>query len=427
MLSPTQTETAWNEIAGIVGPENLRPAETHDEISGVQPRMVVEPGTAEEVASVLRCASGAGISAIPRGGGTKLNWGNQPHRADLLLSTRRLDRVVEYAHSDLTATVEAGCTVEKFQQTLAMHGQQLALDPLWPARATIGGMLATNDSGSLRVRYGALRDQIIGITIALADGKLAKSGGKVVKNVAGYDLQKLMTGSFGTLGVITQAIFRLYPCPKDTRNFSFSFNDAEAANKFLLRILDSQIACTGMQTRCGRGAKIEVDVRLEGIREALDVQSEGLPRLAGEGTFAVADAQVWDAREALFLDGEASAVLKIGMLPTQLAWSCNFIQRVCAMLAVQWQYVAQGTGIGLLKLSAERTNAEEPLLRALINIRAQFEAQEGSAVVLTSPASMKSKIDAWGTAPDSLPLMRRIKEQFDPAGMLNPGRFVGGI
>ncbi len=428
MPSPAQTEITWNEIAGIVGSENLRSAEIGDDIAGMQPRMVVIPGSGEEVASVLRCASSAGVNVIPRGGGTKLAWGNAPRKADLLLSTRRLNRVVEYAHSDLTATVEAGCTVEKFQQTLATHGQQLALDPLWPTRATVGGMLATNDSGSLRVRYGALRDQIIGITIALSDGTLAKGGGKVVKNVAGYDLQKLMTGSFGTLGVITQAVFRLYPCPKATRSYRCSFGDAESANKFLLQILDSQLAFTGVQMRCARGAQMSVDVRLEGMREALDVQVVKLQQLAGGSALAPADPEIWNARESLFSDEDRSVVLKISMLPSQLAWTCNFIERLCGMLAIQWAWVTQGTGIGLLKLSPENPeNVEEPLLRAVINIRSQLEAQEGSAVVLTTQARIKSKIEAWGAAPDSLPLMRRVKEQFDPAGILNPGRFVGGI
>jgi glycolate oxidase FAD binding subunit len=428
MPSPAQTEVAWNEIAGIVGPENVRLAEIGDDVAGLQPRMVVTPGSAEEIASVLRCANNAGVSVIPSGGGTKLTWGNAPHKADLLLSTSRLDRVVEHAHSDLTATVEAGCTVEKFQRALATHGQQLALDPLWPARATIGGILATNDSGSLRVRYGALRDQIIGITIALADGTLAKGGGKVVKNVAGYDLQKLMTGSFGTLGIITQAVFRLYPCPKATRSYTRSFDDAEAANKFLLQILDSQLAVTGVQLRCGKGAQISVDVRLEGMRQALDSQEGKLQQLAAGSALAPVAPEIWNAREGLFPDDELSVVLKISMLPSQLAWTCNFIERVCGTLAVQWTWMTQGTGVGLLKLSAENPeNVEEPLLRAVTNIRSQLEAQEGSALVLTVPARIKPKIDAWGAAPDSLPLMRRVKEQFDPACSLNPGRFIGGI
>src|SRR5713101_1270815 len=142
---------------------------------------------------------------------TKLAWGNSPAHAGLILSTARMNEIIEHAWADLTVTVQAGCTIQRLQETLAQHGQRLALDPLWPEKATVGGVLSTNDSGALRLRFGALRDLIIGVTIALPDGTLASSGGKVVKNVAGYDLPKLVTGAFGTLGVITRAVFRLHP------------------------------------------------------------------------------------------------------------------------------------------------------------------------------------------------------------------------
>jgi glycolate oxidase FAD binding subunit len=177
----------------------------------------------------LKIATGAGLQVIPRGGATKMDWGNPPRSGELMLSTRRLNRVVEHAWGDMTATVEAGCTLQQLQQTLAEHGQRLALDPLWPEQATIGGILATNDSGPLRIRFGSLRDLIIGITLALPDGTLAKSGGKVVKNVAGYDLPKLATGSLGTLGIITQAIFRLHPVPRESRTLSFCNSDIATA------------------------------------------------------------------------------------------------------------------------------------------------------------------------------------------------------
>src|SRR5512146_1832754 len=219
-----QLAEAWAQIERITGPEHVRAAGPEDAIDGVQPQKIVEPGTAEQVAEVLAVASGNGLAVAPRGGGSKLAWGNPPRSLDLVLSTRRMAHVVEHAWGDMTATVEAGCTVAEFQRVLAEHGQRLALDPLWPETATIGGMLATNDSGSLRVRFGSLRDLVIGVTLALADGTLATSGGKVVKNVAGYDLPKLATGSLGTLGVITRAIFRLYPVPKEVRTHSFAGN-----------------------------------------------------------------------------------------------------------------------------------------------------------------------------------------------------------
>src|SRR5205823_2200293 len=159
------------------GAEHVRRAGEADAVDGVPARWVVEPGRAEEVAAVLCVANDAGWAVIPRGGGTKLGWGAPPRGADLVLSTRRLDQVLEHVWGDMTATVQAGCPVARFQAMLAAHGQRLALDPLWPERATIGGILAANDSGAWRLRFGALRDQVLGVTVALPDGTLAKSGG----------------------------------------------------------------------------------------------------------------------------------------------------------------------------------------------------------------------------------------------------------
>jgi len=189
-----------------------------------------------------------GWRLIPRGGGTKLGWGNSPARADVILSTARITEIIEHAWADLTVTVEAGCTVQRLQETLGQHGQRLALDALWPEKATVGGVLCTNDSGALRLRFGALRDLIIGVTIALPDGTLASSGGKVVKNVAGYDLPKLVTGALGTLGVVTRAVFRLHPLPLSSHSFSISTVNAEETQKLVLAVQDSKLAHTFLQS-----------------------------------------------------------------------------------------------------------------------------------------------------------------------------------
>src|SRR5919109_5514446 len=213
-------EAALTEIRAIVGEAHVRAASVEDAVDGLRPQVIIETANADEVSKVLKTATDVGVQVIPRGGGTKLGWGNRPRAAQVIISTSRLKRVVEHAWGDMTATVEAGCTVQQFQQTLAEHGQLLALDPLWPEKATIGGILSTNDSGPLRIRFGSLRDLIIGITLVLPDGTIAKSGGKVVKNVAGYDLPKLATGALGTLAVITDAVFRLHPVFPETRSLS---------------------------------------------------------------------------------------------------------------------------------------------------------------------------------------------------------------
>ena len=225
-IPPLIANTFRSDLKMLVGESHLRPALLADAIDGVVPENIAEPCSASELASALKISSEAGLSAIPRGSGSKIGWGNRPKAANLVVSTGRLNQVLEHAWGDMTATVEAGCVFSDLQHTLARHGQRLALDPLWPERATIGGILATNDSGALRARFGSLRDLIIGINLALPDGTLAKSGGKVVKNVAGYDLAKLATGSLGTLGVITQAIFRLHPVPAHARSVTIGAKDS---------------------------------------------------------------------------------------------------------------------------------------------------------------------------------------------------------
>src|SRR5881397_601923 len=238
-----------HKFMAIVGNENVHAATAADAVAGVQPKLVIEPGAERELAEILRLSNDAGLAVIPRGNGTKLGWGNPPTRADLILSTTRLNEIIEHAWADLTVTVEAGCTIQRLQETLAEHGQRLALDPLWPEKATIGGVLSANDSGALRSRFGALRDLIIGATLALPDGTLASSGGKVVKNVAGYDLPKLVTGAFGTLGIITRAVFRLHPLPRNTSSFSIGTKGAEEARRLIHAIQNSKLAHTALQAR----------------------------------------------------------------------------------------------------------------------------------------------------------------------------------
>ncbi len=411
------------EIAAIVGAANIHPATRADEVDGVPPGTIVEPGTPAEVGKVLAWASRERLAVIPRGGGTKIGWGNPPRRADLVLSTARLDRVLEHAWADMTATVQAGCNVAQFQRTLAEHGQRLALDPLWPERATIGGILATNDSGALRARFGSLRDLIIGVTLALADGTLAMSGGKVVKNVAGYDLPKLATGSLGTLGVITEAVFRLYPLAHETRSVSFTASTFEMLCALADKIRDSRLANSCLQLRAGSADKPSLDVAFEGTRAGLDAQEKQLLQLAEKAT--VKDSSnCWKAREALWNEGDAKVIVTFGVLPTHLAEFCATLGNAGAEQRLTWKVVAQAIGVGHLSLEGPH---EDALLAALQSLRARVEAHGGTLVVLRCSHSLKSRFSVWGSPSDSLELMRHVKAQLDPGQILNPGRFVGGI
>jgi len=366
---------------------------------------VIEPLSGHEMALALASANAAGKAVIPRGGGTKAEWGNPAARQDVVLSTARMNRVVEHAWADMTATVEAGCTVGSFQAKLAEHGQRLACDPLWPERATIGGILATNDSGPLRLRFGALRDLIIGITIVLPDGTVAMSGGKVVKNVAGYDLPKLMTGALGTLGVITQAVFRLHPLPRVSRTLTISPPSIAEAQRILLAIQDTQMVHSALQVRLESGTLPELDILLEGTEAGIAAQEQTLRQIADAHP---GDPAMWPAREQLWPPPVGHAIAKITLLPSRIAQAVADIERAAVG---SWCAVMQATGVGWMRMEGDWRG-----------LRVAVEVNEGSLVMLT-PAP----IDSWGVVGGSLAVMRALKHQFDPKNTLNPGRFAGGI
>jgi glycolate oxidase FAD binding subunit len=418
-------DTLHVDLAAIVGADHVRAATHDDAIDGVVPRLVVAPGSAEDVAAVLRLANEAGLAVAPRGGGTKTGWGNPPSSLDLVLSMRRLSGVVEHAWGDMTATVQAGCAVADLQRALAEHGQQLVLDALWPERSTIGGLIATNDSGALRVRFGGVRDLILGVTVVLPDGTIARSGGRVVKNVAGYDLPKLMTGALGTLGVITEATFRLYPLPAERRTLSVAAPSIAAANDAMLRMLDSTLVPTGLQLRMSHDSPPRIDVRFEGIADAIATQVDHLRRIvvdeSGLAHVDDADESVWGARESLWDDSPASAIARISVLLADWSAMVAAVSRVAPPLRLTWSLVAQAIGLGTMRIDAPN---DEALLAGLTLLRGEAKRLRGSLVAQRIPLSIKSRFDVWGAAGDSLPLQRRIRDQFDPNAILNPGRFI---
>ena len=422
----TAVLTEWQDaMRAVVGRENLRGCEPRSAFADVNPRTLVEPANEPELAQILKIANQNGLAVIPRGGGTKLDWGNPPTRADLLLSTARLNRVLEHAWADLTVTVEAGCTIQTLQQTLAKHGQRIALDPLWPDRATVGGVLSANDSGALRLRFGSLRDLIIGMTLALPDGTLASSGGKVVKNVAGYDLPKLATGALGTLGVITRAVFRLHPLPQFSQTLTIHTENIQDAQRIVLSIQNSKLAHVSLQIRSANDKAPELDIQFEGTTPGIIAQRSHLEALIAPLTAKETPAGVWNARQELFsLEAQANpaAIAKISVLPASIASTAETIARIADNHKLHWATVVQATGLGCLRLNGEETE----ILAALTSLRSEIEKHAGSLVLLRRAAGMPA-FDAWGHPGDALPLMRAVKQQFDPRGTLNPGRFVGGI
>jgi glycolate oxidase FAD binding subunit len=408
-----------NEFRAILTADSVRAATPADGVCGLQPQLVLEPADEKDLAAAVRLANDNGLAVIPRGGGTKLAWGHAPARADVILSTKRLDKIIEHIWADLTVTAQAGCRVQDLQDALARHNQRLAIDPLWPLSATIGGILSTNDSGALRMRFGALRDLIIGVTLALPDGTLASSGGKVVKNVAGYDLPKLVTGAFGTLGVITRAVFRLHPLPRHTKTLTIAPGNLDALQRLILAVQDSQLAHTSLQVRMAANAHPLVDILFEGTEEGIAAQADHTKALAASAPIREESSAAWDASQNLWDSPDSSAIAKITLLPAGIRSMIESIERSTGPRNVAWRSVIQAMGVGCLRLDGSAEN----LRACLAELRVALEASGGSVVIRHRPAAL-TELEAWGKFGDALALMRAVKNNFDPRDTLNPGRFI---
>jgi len=391
--------------------------------------VVVAPGDVDQVAEVLRFAQSNRLVVTPAGGGTKSNWGN-PVAAGIQLNMRRMARVREHAWQDMTCTVEAGCTWAEMQTALANHGQMVALDPLWPERATVGGIIATNDSGALRIQFGGLRDLIIGMTFVLADGTIAKSGGKVVKNVAGYDLHKLLTGSFGTLGVIAEVNFRLHPVERFVQTWSVIARDADAADPAsfagpLFALMDSQMTPSGVQLRMFRrecGLDIRIAAPGEYLAECAAEYEARVRSIFSEFAVKPSDDAAWQARQQIF-DSDYELVLKASVIAGEVCSVASELRRRADAEGVELALVCQANGLMTVGINSRHDSA----VRFVEHLRARLAKFGGSAIAARVPDATRKEVDVWGPQSDALPLMREIKRRFDPGRVLNPGRFVGNI
>jgi glycolate oxidase FAD binding subunit len=415
----------------------IQPAPPGTAVDGVPVARVARPGSVAEAGQVLAAAAADGLAVAFVGGGSKLGLGNPPERVDLLVSTERLDQVLEHAAGDLVVRVQGGARLADLQAALAPAGQWLALDPPEP-RATVGGVVAANASGPRRLRYGTVRDLIIGITVVLADGTVARAGGKVVKNVAGYDLAKLFCGSLGTLGLVAEATFRLHPLPAAAAVVTLEVDSPQRVGAAVGPLLRSALEPSAVELAWpdwqlpGR-----LTVVFEGIRPGVEAQAAACAELLGRvGTAAVAGSDETDA--ALDTLGvrpfeKADVGVKVTCPPADLAAVLEDLRAgpspwlgpVHAHAGTGVLWVASDFGEGELEASGGRM--VPALAGAVTAARERLAALGGSLVLVKAPPELKRAVDAWGPAGDAVGLMRRVKERFDPDRRLSPGRFVGGI
>jgi glycolate oxidase FAD binding subunit len=409
----------------------VRPARADDLVGGVPARFVASPASTAEAAAVMRAADALGLAVVPRGAGSRLDWGNPPRVCDLIVGTERLDQVVEHAAGDLVVTVQAGLALDDLQARLAGAGQRLALDPA--GAGTIGGLIATNAAGSLRYRYGAPRDLLIGITVVRADGIVAKAGGKVVKNVAGYDLGKLFAGSYGTLGLITQATFRLHPLPDASAWVAAEAADPAAAAALVHAAATSPLAPAAIELDWpSASAPLTVSVLLEGDEASVAERADLLQARVVSATAGSRPAHTKrSGRNPLSRAHAASGTaLRTTFWASQLGAVLETIRAVAAAHAID-AAVAGSAAAGILEVSVSDDAAAKSVAALVTDLRAALIAANGdmptgSVLVLSAPADVRTLVDLWGPVP-SLDLMRAVKDQFDPAHRMAPGRFAGGI
>ncbi|MBE9098903.1 FAD-binding oxidoreductase [Vacuolonema iberomarrocanum] len=422
--------TAWSEL-----PAEQRQHYEGAIAPGTLPEYMICPDSQEALAEVVAWAHRDGISLLPCGSGSKLDWGKLTEGIQVILSTERLNRLVEHATGDMVVIAEAGLPFADLQAALAPTNQFLSLDPAYPERATLGGIVATADSGALRQRYGGVRDLLIGISFVRADGQVARGGGKVVKNVAGYDLMKLMTGAYGTLGVLSQLIFRTYPLPEAGATV-VAVGDGEAIAQLTQSILLSSLTPTALEllapvTTQSLGLESSASnnfgllVRFQSIPASVEQQSASVRKQAESVGLATtllqdaAEADLWKRlREKWDEPAHSDAITcKMGVRPTraiELLSALEKLEDVQPTLAT----LHAGSGLGYLHLPADASPS------ILQQIRQLCETHSGYLTIQRAPVPLKQSFDIWGIRSETLPLMQGLKQRFDSQNLLSPGRML---
>jgi len=416
-------------LRAIVGAEHVH--EGGSPVDGVIPRWSTAPATIEQTAALVALAHDAHLSVVPRGGGSALELGHPPARVDLVIEMRRLDAVLEYNPDDLTVTVQAGCSAGALAARLASRRQILPLDPPGWAARSLGGIAATQASGPLRQRYGTMRDLLLGVRFAQADGVLTWGGAKVVKSVSGYDVPKLMVGALGTLGVLLELTLRLHPVPDHESTWLASFRTPAHAQECVAALLDSTVQPNRIELLDSRGLALcalpvsaaAVVISIGTVEPAVRAEEAVVKALVqrAHGTTETMGTSFWRTYDRA-LAGFEGVTLRIGTVPTRLVEILGVVQAVLPGAAV-----AGSAGLGALR--ALITHADgTALVGALARLRATVGEVDGAVIVERAPRAVRERLDPWGPVPaPAMAMMRAIKAEFDPRGVLNPGRFVGGL
>ena len=450
-VSMVDTSKVIEGLQAIVGGEFVQALASLDayRVDGRAPWAVVIPGDINQVAAVLALAHREELAIVPWGGGTTMAMGHPPERFDLVLSLARLNRVLEHEPADLTATVQAGITMDALQAQLASRRQWWPVDPPRPTTATVGGVLASNASGPKRLLYGTARDLLIGITVVHADGGISKAGGKVTKNVTGYDMMKLYIGSLGTLAVIAEATLKLRPLPPNQEliwsAFASQETAVEAAQRLLaLGLVPNAVEVLNPAVTAWLRQRIEgpeghegwtLVVGIDGVEPAVVRQRREIEVLSHAAAATTCwtgsdDGRLWQALQSRFRPAEPArtehVIFRVGTVRTHLGVILNQLSELGSRLNAAVELCARfGNGLvyGCVPLPVD---GEEPadLIRALTEIRGDLASKRGYLVVESAPPAFKACFDCWGEVGPQVEVMAGLKRAFDPRRVLNPGRFV---
>ncbi len=406
------------------------------------PGLLIQPGTIEETSQIIKIIDQCQLKVLPRGNGTQIKQGDQPQTIDILLETTAINRLLEHEASDLTCHVEAGITLGHLQDQLAIKGQQLALDPPDAESITIGGLLATNASGPKRLRYGSARDLVIGLHVIQADGEVARSGGRVVKNVAGYDLNKLYIGSRGTLGIIIEANFKLHPIPQEERTLLFTFTNCEDAMLTAIDLVRSPLSPSAIELitmRENASSPFQFALPDNGYSLAVDFENStiAITRQINE-TLKIANAhhaflkndlegheqkQFW---QTIRQQMQGTLTCKICLPISRTATYIHELENICQEQRLTATIIAHA-GNGILYVELSPHNQEKQIVTAIAELRQLAQNFKGYLVVECCPTQVKPHLSVWGEPRSDFFLMQRLKQQFDPHGLFVSGRYIGGL